>query len=129
MMQDGLSIVISPLIALMKDQVDQPQAPDIKAALLNSTLSQKNINKAKQEVLSGNIKLLYVAPETLTKEDSLAFIKQAKVTFIAVDEAHCISDWGHDFRPEYRNIRHVAHQQLGHVPICTYCYCYQACKT
>lgn len=116
-MQEGLAIIISPLIALMKDQVDQLQARGIKAALLNSTLSQKNINETKQEVLSGNIKLLYVAPETLNKEDSLAFLKQAKVSFIAVDEAHCISDWGHDFRPEYRNIRHVASQQLGHVPI------------
>jgi ATP-dependent DNA helicase RecQ len=116
-MQEGLAIIISPLIALMKDQVDQLQAKGIKAALLNSTLSQKVINETKQEVLSGNTKMLYVAPETLNKEDNLAFLKQAKVSFIAVDEAHCISDWGHDFRPEYRNIRYVANQQLGRVPI------------
>jgi len=117
LMRDGLAIIISPLIALMKDQVDQLQARGIKAALLNSTLSQKSINETKQEVLSGNIKLLYVAPETLNKEDNLAFLKQVKVSFIAVDEVHCISDWGHDFRPEYRNIRQVASQQLGDVPI------------
>ncbi|ACE06499.1 hypothetical protein Aasi_1165 [Candidatus Amoebophilus asiaticus 5a2] len=116
-MQEGLAIIISPLIALMKDQVDQLQSRGIKAALLNSTLSQKVINETKQEVLSGNTKMLYVAPETLNKEDNLAFLKQAKLSFIAVDEAHCISDWGHDFRPEYRNIRYVANQQLGRVPI------------
>lgn len=116
-MQDGLAIVISPLIALMKDQVDQLRARGVKAALLNSTLSQKNAIQTKQEVLAGKIKLLYVAPETLNKEESLAFLKQANVSFIAVDEAHCISDWGHDFRPEYRNIRHVANKQLGHVPV------------
>jgi len=116
-MQEGLAIIISPLIALMKDQVDQLRSKGIKAALLNSTLSQKVINETKQEVLSGNIKMLYVAPETLNKEDNLAFLKQTKLSFIAVDEAHCISDWGHDFRPEYRNIRYVANQQLGRVPI------------
>lgn len=116
-MQEGLAIIISPLIALMKDQVDQLRSKGIKAALLNSTLSQKVINETKQEVLSGNTKMLYVAPETLNKEDNLAFLKQAKLSFIAVDEAHCISDWGHDFRPEYRNIRYVANQQLGHAPI------------
>ena len=101
----------------MKDQVDQLRSRGIKASLLNSTLSQKIVNVTKQEVLSGDTKLLYVAPETLNKEDNLAFLKQTKVSFIAVDEAHCISDWGHDFRPEYRNIKHVASQQLGHVPI------------
>lgn len=116
-MQEGLAIIISPLIALMKDQVDQLRSKGIKAALLNSTLSQKVINETKQEVLSGNTKMLYVAPETLNKEDNLAFLKQAKLSFIAVDEAHCISDWGHDFRPEYRNIRYVANQQLGRAPI------------
>lgn len=117
MMQEGLAIIISPLIALMKDQVDQLRSKGVKASLLNSTLSQKIIQETKQEVLSGDTKLLYVAPETLNKEDNLAFLKQTKVSFIAVDEAHCISDWGHDFRPEYRNIRHVANQQLGRVPI------------
>ncbi|OJW66752.1 MAG: ATP-dependent DNA helicase RecQ [Candidatus Amoebophilus sp. 36-38] len=116
-MQEGMAIIISPLIALMKDQVDQLRSRGIKASLLNSTLSQKIVNETKQEVLSGDTKLLYVAPETLNKEDNLAFLKQTKVSFIAVDEAHCISDWGHDFRPEYRNIKHVANQQLGHVPI------------
>lgn len=117
LLQAGLVLVISPLIALMKNQVDQLQALGIHAAFLNSTLTSKAITATKNEVLAGKTKLLYVAPETLAKEDSLAFLKQAKVSLIAVDEAHCISDWGHDFRPEYRNIKTATQKQLGKLPI------------
>jgi ATP-dependent DNA helicase RecQ len=116
LLQEGVAIVISPLIALMKDQVDQLQALGIKASFLNSTLTQKATSSIKKELLAGHIKLLYIAPEALTKEDRLAFLKQVKISFIAVDEAHCISDWGHDFRPEYRNIKNVV-EHLGKVPI------------
>jgi ATP-dependent DNA helicase RecQ len=116
LIQEGVAIIISPLIALMKDQVDQLQNLDIQASFLNSTLSQKSVNTLKQALLAGQQKLLYIAPETLTKEDILAFLQQIKISFVAVDEAHCISDWGHDFRPEYRNIKNVV-EHLGKVPI------------
>ena len=117
LLQEGVALVISPLIALMKNQVDQLQALGIHAAFFNSTLSSKAITATKNEVLAGKTKLLYVAPETLVKEDNLAFLKQVKVSLIAVDEAHCISEWGHDFRPEYRNIKTVTQKQLGKLPI------------
>ena len=117
LMQAGVAIVISPLIALMKNQVDQLHAVGVNAAFLNSTLSKKAIEEIRTGILSGETKLLYVAPETLTKEETLAFLKQAQVSFIAVDEAHCISDSGHDFRPEYRNIRMVLDRELGMLPM------------
>ena len=117
LLQEGVALIISPLIALMKDQVDQLRALGVDAAFLNSTLAPKAITAVKNKVLAGKTKLLYIAPETLNKEDSLAFLKQAKISFMAVDEAHCISDWGHDFRPEYRNIKSATYQQLGEVPI------------
>jgi len=117
LMQAGVAIVISPLIALMKNQVDQLHALGVNAACLNSTLSKKAIHEIRAGVLSGETKLLYMAPEALSKEDNLAFLKQAHISFIAIDEAHCISDWGHDFRPEYRKIRTVIDQELGALPI------------
>ena len=114
--QEGTAIVISPLIALMKNQVDQLNAFGLNAKFLNSTLTKAEITRVKKETLSGEIKLLYVAPESLTKEEYVDFLKKAKLTFVAVDEAHCISEWGHDFRPEYRKIRSII-SQLGDLPI------------
>jgi len=113
---DGLAIVISPLIALMKNQVDQLNAFGINAQFLNSTLTKGEMNRVKRESLNGNIKLLYVAPESLTKADNIEFLKQANLSFVAVDEAHCISEWGHDFRPEYRRIKEII-GQLGNLPV------------
>ena len=114
--KDGTAIVISPLIALMKNQVDQLNALGVKADFLNSTLSKGEITRVKQAVLDGETKLLYVAPESLTKEDNINFLKNAKLSFVAVDEAHCISEWGHDFRPEYRRIKDII-EQIENLPI------------
>ncbi|HEX7367270.1 MAG TPA: DNA helicase RecQ [Pelobium sp.] len=110
LMSDGTALVISPLIALMKNQVDQLRAfggRESIAHFLNSSLNKTEIAKVKQDVLAGETKLLYVAPESLTKQDNIDFLKLLKVSFVAIDEAHCISEWGHDFRPEYRKIRQV----------------------
>jgi ATP-dependent DNA helicase RecQ len=117
LMQAGVAIVISPLIALMKNQVDQLRAVGVNAAFVNANLSKKAINDIRSDVLSGVTKLLYVAPESFIKKDNLTFLKQAHISFIAVDEAHCISDWGHDFRPEYRKIKTVIDQALGALPM------------
>jgi ATP-dependent DNA helicase RecQ len=117
LMQTGVAIVVSPLIALMKNQVDQLRAVGVNAAFVNSTLSKKSIDEIRAGVLSGETKLLYVAPESFIKKDNLSFLKKAKISFIAVDEAHCISDWGHDFRPEYRKIKTVIDQELGALPM------------
>lgn len=117
LMQPGMAIVISPLIALMKNQVDQLRARGVSAAFLNSTLSKKVIHEIQTDVLAGKTKLLYIAPESLTKPENLAFLKQATLSFVAVDEAHCISDWGHDFRPEYRKIKAVIDEELGVLPL------------
>lgn len=114
--QAGVSIVISPLIALMKNQVDQMNAVGIDARFLNSTLSKSETNRVKRETLSGQVKLLYVAPESLTKEENILFMKEANISFVAIDEAHCISEWGHDFRPEYRRIKSIV-AELGEIPL------------
>lgn len=110
LMLDGTAIVISPLIALMKNQVDAVRGfcgDDRVAHFLNSSLTKGRLEEVKQDVRSGYTKLLYVAPESLTKEDNVEFLKEVSVSFYAVDEAHCISEWGHDFRPEYRRIRSI----------------------
>jgi ATP-dependent DNA helicase RecQ len=109
-MMEGTAVVISPLIALMKNQVDAMRnfnTTDDVAHFLNSSLTKTAIAKVRQDVTQGNTKLLYVAPESLTKEENIEFLKSINVSFYAVDEAHCISEWGHDFRPEYRRIRPI----------------------
>ena len=116
LMTEGTAIVISPLIALMKNQVDQLQALGIKAYFLNSTLSKSEINRVKKDTLNGETQLLYVAPESLTKEENIDFLSQNNISFVAVDEAHCISEWGHDFRPEYRRIKSIL-AELGDLPV------------
>jgi len=115
-MMEGTAIVISPLIALMKNQVDQMNAFNINAQFLNSTLTKTEAKRVKNEALEGRLKLLYVAPESLTKEDNVRFLKKARISFAAIDEAHCISEWGHDFRPEYRRIRSILNE-IGNIPI------------
>lgn len=116
LMCKGTAIVISPLIALMKNQVDQLNAVGVNAQFLNSTLSKGEMNKVKKEVLSGEVRLLYVAPESLTKEENIAFLQKANISLVAIDEAHCISEWGHDFRPEYRKIKNIV-DMLGNLPV------------
>lgn len=116
---DGTAIVISPLIALMKNQVDAMRnfsAEDGVAHFINSSLNKTAIDQVKTDILSGKTKLLYVAPESLAKEENIDFLKQVNVSFYAVDEAHCISEWGHDFRPEYRRIRPIINE-IGVRPV------------
>lgn len=115
--KDGTAIVISPLIALMKNQVDQLKALGINAHFLNSTLNKSEVTRVKSEVLSKETKLLYVAPESLTKEENVEFLKSVELSFVAIDEAHCISEWGHDFRPEYRRIKSIIAQIAPNLPI------------
>ncbi len=119
LLMEGTAIVISPLIALMKNQVDAMRnfsEEDGVAHFINSSLSKSAVEQVKSDILSGKTKLLYVAPESLTKDENIAFLKQIKISFYAVDEAHCISEWGHDFRPEYRRIRPIINE-IGNAPV------------
>ena len=116
---EGVAIVISPLIALMKNQVDAMRSfseQDGVAHFINSSLTKTAIEEVKSDVLSGKTKLLYVAPESLTKEENIQFLRGVRISFYAVDEAHCISEWGHDFRPEYRRISEI--RQLFPKAVC-----------
>ncbi|MCH3881968.1 MULTISPECIES: RecQ family ATP-dependent DNA helicase [Tenacibaculum] len=119
LMKEGTAIVVSPLIALMKNQVDAIRGISEHhgiAHVLNSSLNKSEVNQVKEDIASGITKLLYVAPESLIKEEYASFLRTQKISFVAIDEAHCISEWGHDFRPEYRNLRHII-KQIDNVPI------------
>ena len=119
LLMDGVAIVISPLIALMKNQVDAMRTYSNDAGIahfLNSSLNKSAVAQVRNDVLEGRTKLLYFAPESLTKEDNVAFLRKVKVSFYAIDEAHCISEWGHDFRPEYRRIRPIINE-IGTAPL------------
>ena len=119
LIMDGVAIVISPLIALMKNQVDAMRTFSTESGIahfLNSSLNKSAVAQVRQDVLEGRTKLLYFAPESLTKEDNIAFLRKIKISFYAIDEAHCISEWGHDFRPEYRRIRPIIND-IGTAPL------------
>ncbi len=119
LIMDGVAIIISPLIALMKNQVDAMRTFSTESGVahfLNSSLNKTAVNQVRSDVLSGKTKLLYFAPESLTKEDNVEFLRKIKISFYAIDEAHCISEWGHDFRPEYRRIRPIIND-IGAAPL------------
>ena len=120
LMQDGTAIVVSPLIALMKNQVDAIRGVSSEmgiAHVLNSSLTKGEVRQVKEDIVNGVTKLLYVAPESLTKEEYVDFLQGVQLSFVAVDEAHCISEWGHDFRPEYRNLRSIINRLGDDIPI------------
>jgi ATP-dependent DNA helicase RecQ len=119
LLMEGTAIIISPLIALMKNQVDSIRSHSEKdnvASFLNSSLNKTQMREVKQDIINGDTKMLFVAPETLTKEENIEFFKQNKISFVAVDEAHCISEWGHDFRPEYRRINSMIKAIKDEIP-------------
>ncbi len=119
LMLDGTAIIVSPLIALMKNQVDAMRGfsdEDGVAHVINSSLNKSEITQVKADIVSGKTKLLYVAPESLNKEENIEFLRSVKISFVAIDEAHCISEWGHDFRPEYRRLKPII-QQIANVPV------------
>src|SRR5690606_35618434 len=113
---DGMAIVIWPLRALMRSQVDQLSACGVNARFLSSSRSKSELNRHEKDALDGNLILLYIAPESLSTEENSDFLQKIKIAFVAIDEAHCISEWGHDFRPEYRKIRGII-DNIGNLPI------------
>ena len=120
LMKEGTAIVVSPLIALMKNQVDAIRGISEQhgiAHVLNSSLTKTEVKQVKEDITNGVTKLLYVAPESLTKEENVDFLRNVELSFVAVDEAHCISEWGHDFRPEYRNLRGIIDRLGDNIPI------------